>query len=379
MTRIRPRDRDAIVRALQKGAVPRSGLDLVRVGRDVELVTVTADLTRVAGGGSANRLVVGAPGTGKTFMLRLARSAALERRLVTVHADQRPHGTMPGFGDLMRTMATRARPGGGAMVAVVERFLTGLLHSGQDPRIAIRRRLDALREQPGGVDFVEVVARYWEAYDRGDEQLRTDALRWWHAELPDAGNALGVGPVGDWWAHIALWGRLSHAAGFGGLLVCLDGHVPAATPTPHVGIYATGLPDSPMDTMRLPFLSSEDIGRVLRNLLHVWAAGDPVAHLVPDEAVDAFITHCAARAGNAAFRAPRRTICGFLEMLAILDRSPTQDWRTLISGLDVTPESSESRIPATVRASAPVPPRTPPTVPAARSAAAPSDAVPSDA
>src|SRR4051812_4851026 len=179
MTRIRPRDRDAIVRALQKGAVPRSGLELIRVGRDVELVTVFADLTRVVGGGSANRLVVGAPGAGKTFMLRLARSVALDRGFVTVHADQRPHGTMPGFGDLVRTMATRARPDGGAMVAVVERFLTNALHSGQDPRIAVRWHLDALRELPGGADFVEVVARYWEAYDHGDEQLRTDVLRWW--------------------------------------------------------------------------------------------------------------------------------------------------------------------------------------------------------
>src|SRR6266496_5533642 len=84
---------------------------------------------------AACRFVIGEYGSGKTFFLHLIRSIALEKRLVTVHADLSPDrrlhagsGQARGlYAELMRNLATRARPDGGALASVVERFVTGAI------------------------------------------------------------------------------------------------------------------------------------------------------------------------------------------------------------------------------------------------------------
>ena len=89
-TRIRPRDRDAIIQSLRAGVVPRRGHHLVQVGRADEVEAVIRDLERIGDGGSAIRFVIGEYGSGKTFFLYLLRSIALEKGLVTAHADMAP-------------------------------------------------------------------------------------------------------------------------------------------------------------------------------------------------------------------------------------------------------------------------------------------------
>ena len=52
-TRIRPKDRDAILQSLRAGVVPRTGLQHVAVGRPDEIRSLIADIARIADGGSA--------------------------------------------------------------------------------------------------------------------------------------------------------------------------------------------------------------------------------------------------------------------------------------------------------------------------------------
>ena len=81
--------------------------------------SVLHDVERVADGGAACRFVIGEYGSGKTFFLHLIRSIALEKRLVTVHADLSPDrrlhaasGQARGlYAELMHNVATRARRG----------------------------------------------------------------------------------------------------------------------------------------------------------------------------------------------------------------------------------------------------------------------------
>ncbi len=89
-TKIRPRDRDTIIQALAAGVVPRIGLQHVQVGRARELSALVRDVERVADGGSALRFVIGEYGAGKSFFMSLVRLVALEKRLLTVHADLGP-------------------------------------------------------------------------------------------------------------------------------------------------------------------------------------------------------------------------------------------------------------------------------------------------
>jgi hypothetical protein len=238
--RIRPRERDSIVASLRAGVVPGVGQQHVQVGRIAEVQAVVVDITRIAEGGASSRFVIGEFGSGKTFFLHLARSVALEKRLVTMHADLSPDRRLHAsagkaralYAELTHNLATRARPEGGALTSVVERFVTQALAqartTGVDPETIIHARLAELTESTGGYDFAHVIARYWHAHDDGDERLKTDAVRWLRGEFAtraDARRALGVRTIIDdatWYDHIKLMSRFVRMAGYDGLLVCLD-------------------------------------------------------------------------------------------------------------------------------------------------------------
>jgi hypothetical protein len=228
------------VASLRAGVVPGVGQQHVQVGRIAEVQAVVTDITRIAEGGASSRFVIGEYGCGKTFFLHLARSVALEKRLVTMHADlsgdRRLH-TSSGkaralYAELTHNLATRARPDGGALTSVVERFVTQALGqartTGANPEAIIQARLAALTESTGGYDFAHVIARYWHGHDGGDERLKADAVRWLRGEFTtraDARQALGVRTIIDdatWYDHIKLMSVFVHMAGYDGLLVCLD-------------------------------------------------------------------------------------------------------------------------------------------------------------
>jgi hypothetical protein len=99
-----------------------------------------------------------------------------------------------------------------------------------------------------------------------------------------------------------------------------------------------GLRDYTGPVLHLANLSQEEMYILLRNLRHVHAGGDPAQHLLPDEALMAFMEHCAKRLGEAYFRTPRSTIRAFLELLAILEQNPQAAWRDLLGAVDVAPD-----------------------------------------
>lgn len=406
--RIRPRERDAIVTSLRAGMVPRLGQQHIQVGRAAELRAAIHDIDRIADGGAGCRFVIGEYGSGKTFFLHLVRSIALEKRLVTVHADLSPDRRLHAasgqarslYAELMRNLATRARPDGGALASVVERFVTKALDEanarGDDPAETIRARLATVAELTGGYDFASVVGAYWRGYDRGDERLRADAVRWLRGEFTsrvDARAALGVRTIvndATVYDHLKLLALFVRLAGFGGLLVCLDEMVnlykitgsavrnanyeqilrivndTAQGGAEHLGVLFGGTPEFLMDPRRglfsypalasrlapnqfasvdrvdhsgpvtsLGSLTPEDVFVLLTKLRHVYAGGDPQRYHVPDEALTAYMAHCATRLGDAYFRTPRETIRGFLDLLALLDQHPDLHWAELIREVDL--------------------------------------------
>lgn len=238
--RIRPRDRDAIVQSLRAGVVPPSGHRHIQVGRVEETKAILKDIERLADGGAAVRFVIGAYGSGKSFFLQLVRSIALEKRLVTLHADLNPERRLVASGgqarslyaELTRNLATRANPDGGAIGSVVERFITTALSDarerGTTPLVVIHERLGVLSELVGGYDFAEVIGAYWRGHDTGNEVLKSAAIRWLRGEYgtkTEARSALGVRTIVDdssVYDFLKLLARFVRLAGFSGVLVCLD-------------------------------------------------------------------------------------------------------------------------------------------------------------
>jgi len=87
---IRPRVRDAILQSLRAGVTPRVGQAHIQVGRASEVQALITDIERIADGGAGIRFIIGEYGSGKTFFLNLVRSIALEKKLVSAHADLNP-------------------------------------------------------------------------------------------------------------------------------------------------------------------------------------------------------------------------------------------------------------------------------------------------
>lgn len=85
--------------------------------------------------------------------------------------------------------------------------------------------------------------------------------------------------------------------------------------------------------IRLQNLSREDLYVLLANIRTVFAAGDSGKHLVPDEALTAFMEHCHKRIGDAYFQTPRNTVKAFVQLLSVIEQNPGTDWTSLI---DVT-------------------------------------------
>lgn len=240
MTTIRAKDRDALLQSLRAGVVPRAGQHLIQVGRAREIESLLKDIERVEDAGSAFRLIIGEYGSGKTFFLNLVRSVAMEKKLVTANADLNPDRRLHATGgqarslyaELMRNLATRTRPEGGALGTVVEKFVSSVLQeakaAGETPDAIIHEKLSALSELVGGFDFAQVIAAYWRGHDTGQDALKQDAIRWLRGEFStktDARHALGVRTIIDddnFYDQLKLMARFVRLAGYKGLLVCLD-------------------------------------------------------------------------------------------------------------------------------------------------------------
>ena len=239
-SRIRAKERDSIIQSLKAGVVPRTGIQHIQVGRAKEIEAIFKDINRIAQGGSAFRLIIGEYGSGKTFFLNVIRSIALEKKLVAVNADLSPDRRIHAsagqarnlYSELMRNMATRTRPQGKALTAVVEVFVNSALQeaekTGTSVSSVINDRLSSLAEHVGGYDFAKVIEAYWRGHENDDDELKSNAIRWLRAEYStktDARKALGVGAFisdNSFYSSLKLMSLLVKQAGYEGLLVVLD-------------------------------------------------------------------------------------------------------------------------------------------------------------
>jgi hypothetical protein len=414
-TAIRPKDRDAVIQSLRAGVSPRHGQHLIQVGRNHEIETLIQDIDRIADGGSTIRFVIGEYGAGKTFFLNLVRAVAMERKLVTANADLNPDRRLHAtggqarslFAELMRNLSTRTKPDGGAMNGIVERFVatakTEAVAAGTTAEAVIRSKLEHLTEMVNGFDFAEVISCYCKGFDEGNEQLKSDAIRWLRGEFStrtDARQALGVRTIVDdasFYDQLKLFARFVRLAGYSGFVVCLDelvnlyklsntqarnanyeqilrilndslqgsaeglGFILGGTPEflmdTRRGLFSypalqsrlaensfakSGLVDFSGPVIRLASLSPEDFYVLLLKLRNVYAFGMPEKYLLPDEAIAPFMAHCARRLGDSYFRTPRTTITAFINLLAVLEQNPGQDWKPLIDVVDVEPDTGGS-------------------------------------
>ena len=69
------------------GVVSRFGLEYIAIGREREIESLLRDLDNISIGMGAFRFIVGKYGSGKSFLMGLARIHAQEKGFVTADAD----------------------------------------------------------------------------------------------------------------------------------------------------------------------------------------------------------------------------------------------------------------------------------------------------
>ena len=238
---IKPRERTAILQSLAAGVVPRTGLHHIQVGRKRELEALLGDLSRIEEGGAGVRFVIGRFGSGKSFFLNLVRTVALERKMVVLQADitldRRLHGTGAAvalYTELMNNMSTRAKPEGGALPGLIERFVTEIHNEvvagsgGPTAEQLISKKLQPMLEMTHGTNFVRVLAKYVEAYATQNDQLTNAAMRWLRGEYKtrtEARQDLSVRDIVEdtqLYDMLKLWSKFVRIAGYQGLFVNVD-------------------------------------------------------------------------------------------------------------------------------------------------------------
>ena len=236
---IKPREREAIIRSLQSGVVPRIGLQHFHVGRNEELKSFVRDIDNIIDGGTSFRFVIGEYGSGKTFFLSLVRTIAIEKGVVTIKADLSPQKRLYGVGlvrsllsELIASFSTRTKQDGNALPNILEKFISiardEAQRTGRMTCSVINEMLEELNEYPAGYTFAKVIGKYWEGYENGNDILRNNSLKWLKAEYStktDAIRDLGVRDIlndSSFFNTLKLYSVLVRKAGYKGLLVCLD-------------------------------------------------------------------------------------------------------------------------------------------------------------
>lgn len=239
----------AALNSLKGGVVPRVGLEYITVGRGAEIEALLRDMELVAEGGASFRFIVGRYGSGKSFLLQTIRNHVMEKGFAVLDCDLSPERRFCGtrgqglatYKELVRNMSVRARPEGGALPLVLEKWLSAVqaqvLESGVDARDpgfenAVSRRIQAvvhaMEDMVNGFDFGLVLSQYWQAARQADDEGKAKALRWLRGEYTtktEARQALGVGSIitdDNWYDHLKLFSAFLVQAGYAGMLIMVD-------------------------------------------------------------------------------------------------------------------------------------------------------------
>ncbi len=244
----------SLLSSISAGVVPRAGAPYIAIGRKDEISAFLSDLEQINEGGGAMRFLIGKYGSGKSFLMQLIRGYALERDFLTADCDLSPerrlcgsgHGGIATYRELMKNLASKSSPDGGALSKIISRWIgklrSDLIESDISPdddkfyrelNKKINSELADLEFLVGGFDFTKVISEFYKASISDSEasnEKMSACLRWLRGEYSTkteakAGLGFSVSLIIDddnWYDFLKLWAALSHKMGYRGLVVFID-------------------------------------------------------------------------------------------------------------------------------------------------------------
>ena len=249
VTKVPRRILGTLLSSLSGGVVPRVGAPYIAMGRTEEIESLTSSLDRVADGEGATKFIIGRYGSGKSFLIQLSRGYALDRGFVTADADLSPERKLAGGGglatyrELMKNIATKSSPDGGALPMILGKWFTGIgeelvsegfkqdseEYSAEFSR-RIMKNLRELEADVGGFDFASVLRAYYEGWRDDDDQKQSACLKWLRGEFgtrTEARAATGIRSLTiitdeNWYDYLKLFTAFVRLVGYSGLCLYID-------------------------------------------------------------------------------------------------------------------------------------------------------------
>lgn len=236
-----------LMNALRGGVVPRDGAEYIAVGRSEELEAILRDVEVIEDGGATFRFIEGPFGSGKSFLFSIIRSHVTKKGFVVMDADLSPERKLIGthnegiatYRELVKNMCTAARPLGGALPLILDKWINEILFTLKAQGIEdgaidaavsqeIYHKCASLRDLVHGFEFASLMEKYYIAYRDGDDALKDKIMKWLRAEYQnkrEAKSELGVSVIitdKDWYDYIKLIAAFVKMAGYAGTFVIMD-------------------------------------------------------------------------------------------------------------------------------------------------------------
>lgn len=408
----------SLINSISAGVVPRVGAPYIAIGRGDEINALLSDLETVDDGGSSMRFLIGKYGSGKSFLIQLIRGYALERSFICADVDLSPERRICGtkgtgiatYRELMKNLASKTSPDGGALPMLISKWISTLqseaAQSGLTPgdgkfETEVKKGIYSITEElegcVGGFDFAHVICQYYEAAQVGDDEKKSDCLRWLRGEYTtrtEARRALGVGVIIDddsWYDYVKLLAVFVKKIGYRGFVVFIDecvnlykipnrvsrennyekllamfndtlqGRAPGLAlilgGTPQFlednrrglfsyealrsrltdGKYASGEYKNLLGpVIRLRRLSDNELYALIKRITNLHAQNYSWEPRVTEEEMSAFLQNCLARAGADTMITPREIIRDYLSVLNILLQNPEVKFSSVVDSGVVT-------------------------------------------
>lgn len=235
--RIRPREADQLLKALEAGIVPRIGLSHTLVGRKGEVSEILRIFNNLLEGDSDFKLWVGDFGSGKSFMLGTIEQLGLEKNFVTSTVDLSPTRRFQAsdgkaialYQEIIRKLRTRTAQEGEAMAVILDQWLYRLMDKEPNQvEYRIQETIANMKSAGFRYELGQAILAYYQGLKEDNMDQKLQALRWLGGLIPtvtESKRILGIGKIvkdSNWFDMTMNLTELFRACGYAGLIINFD-------------------------------------------------------------------------------------------------------------------------------------------------------------
>ncbi len=394
-----PRQRKKLLKCLKTGVVPLQGIHAIQVGRHNEIKAIINDLDEIRDGSTSLRFIIGEYGSGKTFLLSLAKELAHVKNICVCNVDLSPEKRLYStkghakrtYSDLVRSLSTRYRPEGGALRLIIETYLSNIDIND------IYKNLDELKFYAFGPDFISVLLAYKLGFDSDDNFKINAAFKWISGEYntkSEARQDLNVRNIiqdDNYYSALKVINVFLRIAGYSGMLIHFDEMVNllriSHTQTrknnyeqilmmvndllqsnlSNIGVYFSGTPDfltnefrglyayealkgrlkenefldkSTFDinhpVLRLKCMNQEEIFNLVQRLGQLYEIDDEISF--DFDMNEKYVNWCSDKLGADLFTSPREIIKSYLDLRDAMKSNNSKSIDQMLGNIEIKPD-----------------------------------------